>query len=81
MRFEGNTIFMTGGAGFIGSALVGYLLERTAAYVVNIDKLTYGTNLALIPRHSVTRATPSPRSISATRPVCARCSTGINRIS
>jgi dTDP-glucose 4,6-dehydratase len=50
MSFEGNTIFVAGGAGFIGSAVVRHLLERTGAYVVNIDKLTYAANLASIPQ-------------------------------
>jgi dTDP-glucose 4,6-dehydratase len=50
MRFEGFTIFVTGGAGFIGSALVRHLLSDTAAFVVNIDKLTYASNLASIPQ-------------------------------
>lgn len=36
---------MTGGAGFIGSALVRYLLNETAAEVINVDKLTYAGNL------------------------------------
>jgi dTDP-glucose 4,6-dehydratase len=49
MRFDGKTIFVTGGAGFIGSAVVRHLLERTGASVVNIDKLTYAANLASIP--------------------------------
>jgi dTDP-glucose 4,6-dehydratase len=50
MRFEGLTIFVTGGAGFIGSALIRHLLADTAAFVVNIDKLTYASNLASIPQ-------------------------------
>ncbi len=50
MRFEGKTIFVTGGAGFIGSAVVRHLLDHTGANVVNIDKLTYAANLASIPQ-------------------------------
>lgn len=52
MRFDGKTIFVTGGAGFIGSAVVRYLLAETGARVVNIDKLTYAANLASIPQAS-----------------------------
>ncbi|MHC1942851.1 dTDP-glucose 4,6-dehydratase [Bradyrhizobium sp. UFLA06-06] len=50
MRFKGSTIFVTGGAGFIGSAVVRHLLRDTHARVVNIDKLTYAANLASLPR-------------------------------
>lgn len=49
MRFEGSTIFVTGGAGFIGSAVVRHLLRDTHARVVNIDKLTYAANLQSLP--------------------------------
>jgi dTDP-glucose 4,6-dehydratase len=49
MRFRGSTIFVTGGAGFIGSAVVRHLLRDSHARVVNIDKLTYAANLDSLP--------------------------------
>ena len=38
-------ILITGGAGFIGSALIRYLINETEHRVVNVDKLTYAGNL------------------------------------
>ena len=38
-------ILITGGAGFIGSALARYLIKNTDHRVVNVDKLTYAGNL------------------------------------
>ena len=39
---------MTGGAGFIGSAVVRELLASTDCCVVNVDSLTYAGNLATL---------------------------------
>ncbi len=52
-----KTIFVTGGAGFIGSAVIRQFIAETNITVVNIDKLTYAGNLATLddaqsnPRH------------------------------
>jgi dTDP-glucose 4,6-dehydratase len=39
------TILVTGGAGFIGSALLRFLSSHSGATLVNVDKLTYAGNL------------------------------------
>jgi dTDP-glucose 4,6-dehydratase len=44
-----GTILVTGGAGFIGSAVIRHLLDNTHVNVINVDKLTYAANLASIP--------------------------------
>lgn len=41
----GNRILITGGAGFIGSAVVRHVIEHTDDEVFNVDKLTYAGNL------------------------------------
>ncbi|MBN6709937.1 dTDP-glucose 4,6-dehydratase [Haemophilus haemoglobinophilus] len=38
-------ILITGGAGFIGSALIRYLIAETDHIIINVDKLTYAANL------------------------------------
>ena len=40
-----KTILITGGAGFIGSALIRHIIKEALHSVVNIDKLTYSGNL------------------------------------
>ncbi|MCQ1571672.1 dTDP-glucose 4,6-dehydratase [Neorhizobium galegae] len=41
----GLKILVTGGAGFIGSAVIRHIIQNTGDSVVNVDKLTYAGNL------------------------------------
>ena len=38
-------VLITGGAGFIGSAVIRYIINHTQDHVINLDKLTYAGNL------------------------------------
>ncbi|MEJ1157933.1 dTDP-glucose 4,6-dehydratase [Prosthecomicrobium sp. N25] len=55
-------VLVTGGAGFIGSALVRHLIRETGHEVLNLDKLTYAGSLASVepvagsPRYRFVRA-------------------------
>lgn len=40
-----KTLLITGGAGFIGSALIRYLIAESDYRIINVDKLTYAGNL------------------------------------
>ena len=43
-------LLITGGAGFIGSAVIRHIINNTEHSVVNVDKLTYAGNLeSLVP--------------------------------
>ncbi len=44
-------IIVTGGAGFIGSAVIRHIIQHTQDSVLNIDKLTYAGNLASLNRY------------------------------
>lgn len=46
------TIIVTGGAGFIGSALVHHLIDNRGFKVVCVDKLTYASNFASLEKFS-----------------------------
>ena len=59
---NGMKILLTGGCGFIGSAVIRHLLRHTAHRVVNVDKMTYAASEAALeeavadPRHLLLRA-------------------------
>jgi dTDP-glucose 4,6-dehydratase len=45
---QSKTFIVTGGAGFIGSAVIRHLINDTPHTVVNLDKLTYAGNLSSV---------------------------------
>ena len=53
-----KTILVTGGAGFIGSNFIRYMINNTDVDVINLDKLTYAGNL-----ESLTELAGHPRYI------------------
>jgi dTDP-glucose 4,6-dehydratase len=60
-------VLVTGGAGFIGSAVIRHLLRHTTHRVVNLDKLTYAANLA-----SLQEAEGNPRYAFIRADICDR---------
>ena len=61
------TLLITGGAGFIGSALIRHLIQNTDERVVNLDKLTYAGNL-----QSLTAVADNPRYTFEQADICDR---------
>tara|TARA_B100000963_G_scaffold357646_1_gene380336 strand:+ start:753 stop:1913 length:1161 start_codon:yes stop_codon:yes gene_type:complete len=45
IRLSSFTVLVTGGAGFIGSALIRHIISDTPHRVINVDKLTYASTL------------------------------------
>ena len=62
-----KTIFVTGGAGFIGSALIRLLIAESDWRIVNIDKLTYAGNL-----ESLAELADNPRHVFSRTDICDR---------
>src|SRR5690554_1714169 len=60
-------ILVTGGAGFIGSAVVRYIINNTQDNVVNLDKLTYAGNL-----ESLTEVSDNERYVFEQVDICNR---------
>ncbi len=58
-------ILVTGGAGFIGSAVVRHIIKNTQDAVVNVDKLTYAGNL-----ESLTDVNDSDRYVFEHADIC-----------
>jgi dTDP-glucose 4,6-dehydratase len=64
-----KTLLVTGGAGFIGSALVRQLIQETDWRVINVDKLTYAGNL-----ESLADLIDHPRHLFRRTDICDRAS-------
>ena len=64
-------VIVTGGAGFIGSAVIRHLIQATDVEVLNFDKLTYAGNLA-----SVASVEEDPKYRFVEADICDRAAVG-----
>ncbi|MGL4600480.1 MAG: dTDP-glucose 4,6-dehydratase [Plesiomonas sp.] len=64
---QAKTILVTGGAGFIGSAVIRHIIQNTQDSVINVDKLTYAGNL-----ESLECVTENPRYAFEQVDICDR---------
>lgn len=62
-----RTLLITGGAGFIGSAVIRRLIRETDCRIINVDKLTYAGNL-----DSLAEVATSPRYQFIKLDICDR---------
>lgn len=60
-------LLITGGAGFIGSAVVRHIIQHTPHSIINVDKLTYAGNL-----ESLADVSSDPRYAFAQVDICDR---------
>ena len=67
MTRSAHRIFVTGGAGFIGSAVCRLLIDAYDALVINVDKLTYAANL-----RSLDSIADNPRYVFERADICNR---------
>ena len=67
MKMDSSRILVTGGAGFIGSAVCRQLVDVYGASVINVDKLTYAANL-----HSLDSIAGNPRYVFERADICDR---------
>jgi dTDP-glucose 4,6-dehydratase len=66
-KIQFESLLVTGGAGFIGSAIVRQLIAETEMVVINVDKLTYAGNL-----ESLSNTLKHPRHIFEQADICDR---------
>jgi dTDP-D-glucose 4,6-dehydratase len=79
-KSNGFKVLVTGGTGFVGSAVVNYLLGQPHVSVVNVGKLTYAGNLeSLSPTQDCSPRPESARRARESVPIRRRYPRGHSR--